>query len=233
MARAVAWIRSAWVVLLTQVARHRAIVLALLTTVASAILGLAITSQLGPWGLPLSSVSMGLIVLAGAVPHRYEAAERVATLLPVIHKVLGLQESDRIALHHLRAFPSLRYEQITNYYPAQRNRTRGRTFPLSHGIVAKAFQNIEATHWEIPAGEEFAEAMRKEWMFNREQVARLTPDRRSFLAVPILEQGPYAKAVLYLDSDRAETFADGRGDEIADQIKGIFLDHLAEILRES
>jgi hypothetical protein len=216
------------------VARHRTVVLALLTTFASAILGLALTNQLdGFWGLFLGALAVGLIVFAGAVPHRFEAAERVATLLPVIHTVLGLSPTDRIALHHLKGFPSKRYEQITDYYPRQANPTRGRTWRLSHGIVAQAFNTVQPVHWAVPKGKEFLKAMQDRWSFNREEVAKLTPDRRSFLAFPILEESPYAKAVLYLDSPSADTFNGLRAEKTIERIREVFLDHLAEILRPS
>ena len=72
------------------------------------------------------SLSVGLIVLAGAVPSRYEAAELLQFVQPAIFESLSLREGERITLHLLKSLKSQQFEQMTEYYPATDKRTRGR-----------------------------------------------------------------------------------------------------------
>src|SRR5439155_25574230 len=117
-------------------------------------------AALAPSWLGVASfvVAVGLIVFAGAVPSEYEAAERYDYILPVIHHVLALTAKERLVIHRFRRFPTRGYEQLVDYYPPQAKRTRGRTFPLNHGIVAQCFSTHRARAWAIKPGVPFQDA---------------------------------------------------------------------------
>jgi hypothetical protein len=93
-----------------------------------------------PWPWLAFAVAVALIILTGAIPREYEVADRLDFVLPAIYKVLRLREKDRIVVHRRVSFPTNAYEQLTEYYPKQTRATRGRRFPMSHGIVAKVFK---------------------------------------------------------------------------------------------
>ncbi len=235
----VGWI---WSSLLRLIARNRAVSLAILSAIASALIGLSLTwhdasqtSTGGPPFLALAAiaVAMALIVLAGAVPAEYEAAERLDLLLPVIYHVLDLRESDRLTIHRLRTFSSRGYEQITEYYPSPQRHTQGRVFPMSHGIVAQCFSHPghPVTPWSIPDGQTFEHAMSDRWMFTDDETRRLSQDRRSFLAYPIGQHGSYAAAVLYLDSSDPSRFAGPAGADTLDKITRLFDKPLSNALK--
>jgi hypothetical protein len=226
-----------WSGLLRFVARHRAVSLAILSAVASVLLGLAVTEATRPesaawtWWL-LGGAAVGLIVLAGAVPSEYVAAERLDFILPVIHKVLNLAPEDRLTVHRVRSLPRRGYEQITEYYPPQRKRTRGRTFGLNHGIVAHVLAHPgEPDAWDVPDDQSFEEAMLRRWSFNPAEMRSLTPDRKSFLAYPIGQDREWARAVLYIDSPRAETFRGAAGQAAIERIRDTFDAQLVHALQ--
>jgi hypothetical protein len=213
----IAWF---WSSFLRLIARNRGVTLALLSAVASTLMGLAATSQGSatggpPWQVFGFAGAVLLIVLTGAVPSEYEVANRVDFMLPVIYRVLELQDGDRLTVHRLTSFPTKGYEQLTDYYPPQGKHTAGRRFPLSHGIVAQAMLNKHARAWAIKPGVDFGTAMTKEWLFTDDQLQDLTDDRRSFLAYPIGRHGQYARAVLYLDSTDGTRFSDVANPPIA------------------
>lgn len=218
-------VRWLWSTLLRFVARHRAVVLAILSAVASTFMASAVTtpsSQGWPWQMIVFGAAVLLIVLAGAVPAEYEVTNRLDFMLPVIFRVLDLQPGDRIAVHRLLRFPTKGYEQLTEYYPRPRKSSVGRRFPMSHGIVARALVNRHPRAWAVPDGMDFREAMVREWSFTDDEVARLTQDRRSFIAYPIGQQGEYAHAVLYLDSADRSRFGGAAGDAALVQIGDYF-----------
>jgi hypothetical protein len=234
-------LRWLWSSLLRVIARNRAVTLALLSAVASVLMGLAVTwhdtSSTGG-GVPVLplvgfAIAVLLIVLAGAVPAEYEAATRLEWLLQVMHDVLGLGPSERLTVHRLHSFPVRGYEQLTEYHPRPpRKHTQGRTFPLSHGIVAQCFNHPgHPTAWAVPAGQSFEEAMMARWLFNEEEARRLTSDRRSFLAYPIGQEGAYASAVLYADSPDPARFDGAAGDAAIARIRELFEGPLTNALK--
>lgn len=236
--------RWLWSGLLRRIARNRAVALALLSAFSSILIGAAITYRDtaqtgggGGTGLPpvvtvgIIAVAVALMILAGAVPEEYAAAERFDLLLPAIHRVLGLEKGDRIAVHRLHKFPSLGYEQITDYYdgptdPADQKRVKhtvGRRYSISHGIVAQSLSHPgHPIAWAIPEGQDFNDAMMDRWFFTEEEAKRIASDRQSFLAFPIGRDGEYAKAVLYADSSKAKTFGGSAGQTAIREIDDVF-----------
>ena len=98
-ARMPGWI---WVSVQRVIARNRAVALALLSAVASVLMGLSVMPapaspaalQSGPnlAGVPLPCVAfaaaVALIVLTGAIPHEYEVADRLDFVLPAIYHMV-------------------------------------------------------------------------------------------------------------------------------------------------
>jgi len=149
-------------------------------------------------------------------------------MLPTISAVLNLdQKTDRVTVHHLKSKRLERYEQLTNYYPS--NTGKGRVYTFSHGIVGSVFKTREPRLFTIPDGKSFEEAMKGNWGFSEQELARLTRDRRAFYAYPIGTDGAVAKAILYIDSSSATTLTDA--ELLKDNIEKYFLRQLETILR--
>ena len=223
--------RWVWTGLLGVLSRHRAVSIAILSTIGSALAGLAF--QNGSVALGLGALCLiFLIALTGAIPDRYGAADLVQFSLPAIFRVLGLNEqTDRIAVHHLRSVRSRQYEQLTDYYPDGGRRTRGRVFSFDQGIVGKAFKNRALRSYVVPSGKTTAEAMVEDWSFSPEEVARLDQSRHSYWAFPIGQEGPYPKAVLYMDSADPARFDATGSKRAAEMVETVFLPQLIEALR--
>jgi hypothetical protein len=227
-----------WTAILRWIAANRPVVLALSSFVASALMGVTVAQGKDTPSFQAQAVLLGLglaiavLLLAGAVPRDYENADQFDLLLPIIHRVLKLAPTDRITVHRIHRLPWRGYEQLTDYYPLGRRHTRGRTFPLSHGIVVQAFTTLEPHHWFVPEDKTFEQAMSDRWSFTRHEICSLTQNRCSFLVFPSGQWGDYAHVVLYLDSDRRETFDDVRGPAAEAALRELFADAFLRILHE-
>jgi len=61
----------------------------------------------------------------------------------------------------------------------------------------------------LPANVDFVNHMVERWNFSRFKASRLTPDRKAYLCVPLLDGGERKLlGILYLDSNRPRTFSD-------------------------
>ncbi len=227
------WLRYLWTRLLGLVVRQRAIVLALLTVVASVAAGFATQSSGYILGWVVLSTVMFFIVLAGVAPSRYAAEPMLAYMQPTIHRLLALEQSERITVHYLNSAARQQYEQLTEYYPQPSRPSRGRTFAFSHGIVGQCFKTIHKMCWAVPDGKTFEQAMIDRWSFSQDELVKLTQDRRSFMVYPLGQEGSFAKAVLYLDSPRSDRFTEPTCHGYCETIEKYFLDQLNEALRRT
>jgi hypothetical protein len=123
---------------------------------------------------------------------------------------------------------------MTDYYGHDPGgKSRGRVFSFSHGIVGQAFKNREPTWWCVAAGTALDDAMRERWSFTTEERARITQDRRSFFAYPVGQDGPYAQAVLFIDSARQDAFGSEAADDMVRTLDTVFRPLLVEALRRA
>lgn len=227
------WLRYVWTRTLGLVVRHTAIVLAILSALASAAAGFTTQSGAHLLGWVMLSGIIFLIVLAGVAPSRYAAEPMLAYMQPTIHRLLGLEPSERITVHHLKSSTRQQYEQLTEYYPQQQRHSRGRTFTFSHGIVGQCFKTIHKLCWAVPNGKSFDEAMIERWSFSQDELVKLTQDRRSFMVYPLGQEGSFAKAVVYLDSPKPDRFTEANCQTLCETIEKYFLDQLNEALRRT
>lgn len=209
-------------------AANRTVLVATLSAAASAFLGLWLQSSRRWLWLCLFLVAQLFLVLVGTAPIQYATSALVESILPSIHKILGLSDYDRIAVHHIRSKRRQQYQQITHYYETHTG--RGRVFPFAHGIVGQCFKVPQARSYAVPPGVDFRTAMRERWDFSDDELSRVRQDRRSFFAFPVGRHGELAKAVLYMDSPDPSTFADEKRDQIAQKIRDLFLPQLEGVL---
>lgn len=225
-------VRRLWTGLLGKLARRRGVALAIASTLSSICAGAAMQYQV----IWLGAVAAGfgfLIVLLGVVPHRYAVQELLALMLPAIFRSLHLVEAtDRVTIHYLTSARREAYEQLTDYYPRGTPSRRGRQFTFSHGIVGRCFKTRHFHHYSVPAKSAFREAMIDDWGFTESELEKLTQDRRSFMAVPIGQEGGLAQAVLYLDSSDLARFDEVEFKKHKGTIEDLFLPQLSEVFRE-
>lgn len=189
-------------------------------------------TQTVPW---LNWVSLGVFVGSNAItvflsitPQYYERIKLAESLLPAIYEILGLDETSRVTIHHIRSRRTQTYEQITPYYPT--NAGQGRRFPFTQGITGQAFRTRQSQAYSIPSGVSLEADYTNRWSFTRDEIATLRQDRRSFYAYPIGEEGVFAKVVLYFDSQNPSTFTVEKKIELDGKIEKVFLPTLKRLL---
>src|SRR5436309_2333408 len=96
--------------IVTFTARNRALVIAFLSIVACAAGGVAITMNHFTTFHLVGVVTLFLILIAGTIRSRYEAAPLLTFMLPAMYRVLGLSERDRITIHHIKSAKNRLYE---------------------------------------------------------------------------------------------------------------------------
>lgn len=226
-------IKKVWVQFQTFLAKQRTLVLAICSVSAPTFLTLWFQppGKLAPvWLLIGFLISQVLLVVASITPSRYAKIQLLEIILPSIYKVLELNEPDRITIHHISSRKNEEYEQLTDYHPTKIG--RGRVYKFSEGIVGKCFKKKVADAYAIPPEKSFENAMESDWSFTKDQIARLTHDRTSFFVFPIGDDGPYAKAVLYLDSARLDRLTKENVNTLAKKIEELFLPQLQQIIME-
>lgn len=236
--------RAALTWILGVIGRHRPIVLALFSTIASAFVSLSLQTGEHQTAYRIASLVLVFLVLfTGLTPSRFAAANLMSFMLPAIHHALSLAPDERITVHLLISGRREKYEQLTDYYPnATGARTRGRVFTFSHGIVGQVFKTHQPLCWSVlevvtkaelaaNASDSWKRAMTTRWGFDAAEMALLTPNRRSFLAHPIGQEGHHARAVLFVDSPNEDRFQQGRCNAEQDLIRTIFVPQLSEALR--
>jgi len=158
-----------------------------------------------PWAVVFLTLYLVQFLAAISPPH-YAKTELLQSILPTLYAVLELHGNDRLTIHHVKSKSRQLYEQITDYEPNRYG--KGRVFPFSHGIVGQCFKTLIYHSYSIPPGVTFEAAMKDRWSFTVDELARLPKDRQSFFAYPLGCDGKFARAVLYMDSDRENAFAD-------------------------
>lgn len=188
----------------------------------------AATAYLGPSGPIWSSIflvgtsfaSLGWISL---VTHREEQEREekeksdepltvlISTLHLIIEHINGLTDDNtkRAADFRLAVFiPSKtapdKLCQITDYAGVPgKGGEKGRLVDLGPGVAGSAFKSRRPAFDSLPPGENFCDWMHTKHGFTVEQAARLTSDRKSWLAIPLgppLTTGGDIFCVVYCDS---------------------------------
>lgn len=85
----------------------------------------------------------------------------------------------------------------------------GRTFSVRSGIIGKAVRerSVFAASRVSSEYEAFLSELVRDWSYTMDDARKLSPDRRSWMAVPIPVEGGPVVAVVYLDSSEPEFFS--------------------------
>jgi putative methionine-R-sulfoxide reductase with GAF domain len=140
-----------------------------------------------------------LHVLHGAVRSRVGLnSHHDGKLRATIHRVLSGEGGDQSVE---------RVEQLLPYIGGTGN-SAGRTFSVRSGIIGKAVRERSAfTASRVAADyEAFLVELVRDWSYTPEDARKLSPDRRSWMAVPISGEGGAVVAVVYLDSNESDFF---------------------------
>lgn len=212
-------------------ARHRTAGVALCSTAASIFFGMFLLGGEAAVSYLLAFVlSTVLLLFFSESPARYERVALLQTVLPVIHHGLQLGTEERVTIHRVVSKRREVYEQLTNYYPT--NVGQGRTFRFSQGIVGQVLKNNEPVSWSIPADTTFEQAMKSRWSYTKDELSRLSQDRRSFFAFPLRNAKGEAIAALFVDSRDPNFFSPEREARTRDQVDKWFRPILELLLTE-
>jgi hypothetical protein len=84
----------------------------------------------------------------------------------------------------------------------------GRRFSIRSGVIGKAVREkkVIAVVCESESYQGFLKELIREWAYTEDEARKLTPDRRAWMAVPILAADESVAAVVYLDSSVRDLF---------------------------
>jgi hypothetical protein len=219
-------IRSSWFRLLRFFAANRTAVVAVLSPFPVLFINLGLNYRW--WFLALSLLTYVLLVTAATAPSHYARLLLLEMMLQAIHKVLELDLTARITIHHIRS-RSRQYEQLTNYFPLG-DGGQGRRFDLGKGIVGRCFTSRAPRMTSLEEGQ-LKQVYQDDWGYTASEAARVRQDRRSFFAFPIGEHRDCARAVIYMDSADAKMFRSENENAVVARMRALFLPALEELLK--
>ncbi len=99
----------------------------------------------------------------------------------------------------------------------------GRTFSIRSGVIGKAAREriAFAAARQSEDYEQFLAELVRNWSYTEDDARRLSPDRRSWMAVPVFGDGPAPVAVVYLDSNDRTFFTTELQQVIVEACSGI------------
>lgn len=140
----------------------------------------------------------------------------VHVLYGAISKAVGITDREhgrlRVTLHRVvpppkRGDAAEELEQLLPYVGGSGS-APGRTFSIRSGIIGKAVRekSVFAAHRESDDYEKFLSELVRDWAYTEADARKLSPDRRSWMAVPILGSKSAVVAVVFLDSNEKDFF---------------------------
>lgn len=170
-----------------------------------------------PWywvGIPVA-----LLVTLKAVEYRLDVRSRYETvrhLLDLLDSLLPAAKGDARCTYHVPVRRILRkpkyMRQAFDYVP--KGGGGGRRFSIEKGIIGKAFTMGGPRVENFATGQEYRERMQLEYGYTEREMGERTPDRRSYLAYPVVEGGTEnVLGVLYFDSNVCQAFRKDGADD--------------------
>lgn len=113
----------------------------------------------------------------------------------------------RVVPHEKKKGTAEELEQLLPYVGG-RGSHPGRTFSIRSGIIGKAVREKAAfaASRQSDDYDTFIEELVRNWSYTEEDARALSPDRRSWMAVPVFGSKSSVVAVVYLDSSEREFF---------------------------
>lgn len=151
-----------------------------------------------------------------------ESLEPLYGAMHVLHaSLLRFADSDdirvRVALY--RSHDKDRLQQATSYVGELPGRiTQGRYYSNRCGIIGSVFRKREVLAASFPESDHasFVNAMMTEWMFDEAEAKALTPDVRSWMAIPVKDvDGEDIIGVVYCDATVPHFFDDEERQRVA------------------
>lgn len=99
----------------------------------------------------------------------------------------------------------------------------GRRFSIRSGVIGKAARKkaVIAVVCESENYQDFVKELVREWAYTEDEARKLTPDRRAWMAVPILAADESVAAVVYLHSNVRDFFTPALVQLIVNSCHGI------------
>lgn len=156
-------------------------------------------------------------------------------VLHVIHSIVrhkkgfGRNERDRLRVTIHRVIPAKKAgeaaeqaEQMFDYVGGD-GKGAGRKFSCRSGIIGRAIRerDIFAVSRKSEDHASFIMEMVREWGYTKEEAAKLTSDRNSWMAIPIYYKGADVTGVVYLDSNERGIFSSDVRDAVKDACNGL------------
>lgn len=128
--------------------------------------------------------------------------------LEAAHRVAGFsqQEGVRITLfiRHKRRKDCL--IQITPYYPTGRFGSFRRCLNVAKGIVGMCYRTGQRQMQVVISNSDYRKELISRWGFTTAEAAKISSDKRAFLALPIIRRDETVGAVVFLDAKSPSAF---------------------------
>lgn len=124
---------------------------------------------------------------------------------------LGIEKDDgvlRVTCYGLTSGSVQELEQSIDYVGTAEPSGVGRTFPVHVGVIGLAARTGEAqcAARTAQSDEDYKKELVEEWGYSAEMAAKITLDRKSFIAVPIMGKEDKVIGIVYADSSIENAF---------------------------
>jgi len=154
-----------------------------------------------------------LLVVLKALEYRTHTRHQhqtVRSLLDLLDVFLPYGDADLRCTYHVpvKGWISRKVKLVQAFDYIPKGGGAGRKFSLNKGIIGKAFQVRGPRVENFQSPEEYRKRMLSEYGYSEAELGERNPDRRSYLAYPIVEGGnERVEGILYLDSNTFGTFS--------------------------
>jgi len=135
---------------------------------------------------------------------------RIRGILESACYVAGLNDAQfdvRITMYVRAVFRKQYLRPLFRYLPGDRS-SRLRSIHVSKGIVGLCFRTGRNQRWVVEDPANLKQDLIEHWGFSERDAEHRQLDRRSYLALPVLDKDANVKAVVYLDSSSVACFPD-------------------------
>lgn len=135
---------------------------------------------------------------------------RIRGILESACYVSGLNDPKldvRVTMYVRSGFNQQVLSPLFGYLPGDA-RHRLRRIHASKGIVGLCFRTGRIQRWVVQSPANLKEDLIEHWGFSERDAEHRQLDRRSYLALPVLDRDEHPKAVVYFDSSSTDAFSD-------------------------
>ncbi len=183
------------------------------------------------WSMYWIVIPVVLILTMKVLEYRFFLDQKQASIQSQLKLLVKLLRSEGVSsircTYHVPISDS-KFLQVFDYIP---NGGGGkRKFNTTRGIIAKAFQEKTPLVENFDGSHDFQKRMVTQYNYSTSELGHRTPDRRSYICYPVIDENHYVMGMIYCDSSVPHTFElDGGGNQ---KISKMIID-ASEVIRDN